>query len=90
MNYVHVVLVKNLNVAVIIRYKMSEDLKKALSEQAVMLSDLLIKVTALERALMANNTVTKEDILRETKVVVEQLSKLIKENVTNTSNNLKS
>lgn len=54
---------------------------KLLNEQTLMLSELLIKVTALENAIVAKGLINNVDIACETKKVVDKLTELMKENM---------
>lgn len=53
-------------------------------QNLILVSDLLIKVSALENALLNSKVITKEDVEIETKKVVEKLTNIINSNVTNT------
>ncbi len=57
------------------------DENKLIHEQTIMLSELLIKVTALENAVLAKGLINQIDIATETKKVVAKLSELMKQTI---------
>lgn len=57
------------------------DNKELLHEQTIILSELLIKVTALENAILAKGLINNIDIAIEAKKVVAKLTELMKENI---------
>jgi hypothetical protein len=61
------------------------DNKDLLHEQTIMLSELLIKVTALENAILAKGLINAVDIAIESKKVVAKLTELMKENLEQSS-----
>lgn len=50
-------------------------------EQTIMISELLIKVTALENAIIAKGLLNNVDVAIETKKVVAKLTELVTKNI---------
>jgi hypothetical protein len=53
-------------------------------QNLILVSDLLIKVSALENALLNSKVISKEDVELETKKVVAKLTDIINSNVATT------
>jgi hypothetical protein len=50
-------------------------------EQTILISELLIKVTALENAIVAKGLINNIDIATETKKIVSKLTELVQQNI---------
>jgi hypothetical protein len=50
-------------------------------EQTILISELLIKVTALENAVVAKGLINNIDIATETKKIVSKLTELMQQNI---------
>lgn len=61
------------------------DNNQLLHEQTLMVSELLIKVTALENALLAKGLINSVDIANETSKVVAKLTDLMKKTIKETT-----
>lgn len=59
---------------------MSQDNTKLLHEQTIIISELLIKVTALENAMLATGLVSSDVIAAESKKIVKKLTDIMKQN----------
>lgn len=57
------------------------DENKLIHDQTIMISELLIKVTALENAVIAKGLINQIDIATETKKVVAKLTDLMKQTI---------
>lgn len=51
------------------------------TQQTILTSELLIKVSTLESILIKKGIILKEDVEEETKLVVEKLRKIVQETV---------
>lgn len=59
---------------------MPEDYNKLLYEQTIIISELLIKVTALENIMLSKGIISSADMSIETKKVVTKLTELVSQN----------
>lgn len=53
------------------------------NQQTILISELLIKISAIENLMLSKGIISKDDVDCETKKVVSQLTKLVEENVKN-------
>jgi len=52
-----------------------------INQQTILVSELLIKVSALEAALLNRKLISKDDIAAETKIVVNKLTSIVNDNL---------
>ena len=51
------------------------------TQQTILISELLIKVSTLESVIIKKSLISKEEIEEETKLIVEKLQKIVQETV---------
>ena len=54
-----------------------DEMKKSLDRNSEIITDLMIRITAMEQALIRNNIVTEEKLAVEIKTVMEKITQML-------------